>query len=141
MEEGNKKQINEYDNYLPLANIGRIIKNNLPKDVKLSKSSKETFQECVSEFISFITSEANDKCNVEKRKIIKGEDIIYALNNLGFEKYCPILEAYLDKYKQSQNSNNEINNDELENNEKDEKDEKEKDKINNNEEDKKEKDN
>ena len=115
MEEGNKKPINEYDNYLPLANIGRIIKNNLPKDVKLSKSSKETFQECVSEFISFITSEANDKCNVEKRKIIKGEDIIYALNSLGFEKYCPILEVYLDKYKQSQNNSNEINDEQLKN--------------------------
>ena len=121
MEEGSKKPINEYDNYLPLANIGRIIKNNLPKDVKLSKSSKETFQECVSEFISFITSEANDKCNIEKRKIIKGEDIIYALNNLGFEKYCPILETYLDKYKQSQSNNNEINNNEQDNIEKDEK--------------------
>ena len=121
MEEGSKKPINEYDNYLPLANIGRIIKNNLPKDVKLSKSSKETFQECVSEFISFITSEANDKCNIEKRKIIKGEDIIYALNNLGFEKYCPILELYLDKYKQSQSSNsNEKNNEEDAKSEKDE---------------------
>ena len=113
MEDNNKKQINEYDNHLPLANIGRIIKNNLPKDVKLSKSSKETLQECVSEFISFITSEANDKCNLEKRKIIKGEDIIYALNNLGFEKYASILEIYLDKYKQSQNnSNKELINDE-----------------------------
>ena len=113
MEEGSKKPINEYDNYLPLANIGRIIKNNLPKDVKLSKNSKETFQECVSEFISFITSEANDKCNAEKRKIIKGEDIIHALNNLGFEKYCPILEIYLEKYKQSQSNNcNEINSEE-----------------------------
>ena len=106
MEDQSKKPINEYDNYLPLANIGRIIKNNLPKDVKLSKSSKETFQECVSEFISFITSEANDKCTLEKRKIIKGEDIIYALNNLGFEKYCPILEIYLDKYKKSQSYSN-----------------------------------
>ena len=127
MEEGAKKQINEYDNYLPLANIGRIIKNNLPKDVKLSKSSKETFQECVSEFISFITSEANDKCNIEKRKIIKGEDIIYALNNLGFEKYCPILELYLDKYKQSQsnNCNDEENKNENENgNEKENEEEK-----------------
>lgn len=116
MEDNNiKKQINEYDNYLPLANIGRIIKNNLPKDVKLSKSSKETFQECVSEFISFITSEANDKCNIEKRKIIKGEDIIYALNNLGFEKYASILEIYLDKYKQSQNNNcnPEVNDEEI----------------------------
>ena len=127
MEESTKKQINEYDNYLPLANIGRIIKNNLPKDVKLSKSSKETFQECVSEFISFITSEANDKCNIEKRKIIKGEDIIYALNNLGFEKYCPILELYLDKYKQSQsnNCNDEENKNENENgNEKENEEEK-----------------
>ena len=105
MEDQSKKPITDYDNYLPLANIGRIVKNNLPKDVKLSKSSKETLQECVSEFISFITSEANDKCNLEKRKIIKGEDIIYALNNLGFEKYCPILEMYLKKYKQSQNNN------------------------------------
>ena len=116
MEDNNiKKQINEYDNYLPLANIGRIIKNNLPKDVKLSKSSKETFQECVSEFISFITSEANDKCNIEKRKIIKGEDIIYALNNLGFEKYSSILEIYLDKYKQYKNNNcnPEVNDEEI----------------------------
>ena len=131
MDEGNKKQINEYDNYLPLANIGRIIKNNLPKDVKLSKSSKETFQECVSEFISFITSEANDKCNTEKRKIIRGEDIIYALNNLGFEKYCPILEIYLDKYKQSQNNNiNENNEDELNKKEKGEKEEENKEEGN-----------
>ena len=107
MEDQSKKPITDYDNYLPLANIGRIIKNNLPKDVKLSKSSKETLQECVSEFISFITSEANDKCNLEKRKIIKGEDIIYALNILGFEKYCPILELYLKKYKQSQTNINE----------------------------------
>ena len=102
-----KKEINDYDNYLPMANIGRIIKNNLPKDVKLSKSSKETFQECVSEFISFITSEASEKCNIDKRKIIKGEDIIYALNNLGFEKYSSILQIYLDKYKQAQNINDE----------------------------------
>ena len=127
MEDQSKKPITDYDNYLPLANIGRIIKNNLPKDVKLSKSSKETLQECVSEFISFITSEANDKCNIEKRKIIKGEDIIYALNNLGFEKYCPILELYLDKYKQSQsnNCNDEENKNENENgNEKENEEEK-----------------
>ena len=58
MAEKNSKLINaEYDRFLPVANIGRIIKNNLPKEVKLSKEAKETFQECVSEFISFITSE------------------------------------------------------------------------------------
>ena len=107
----NKSKQNEYDRFLPVANIGRIIKNNLPKEVKLSKEAKETFQECVSEFISFITSEASDKCNIEKRKTINGEDIIYALSNLGFEHYNNILKVYLEKYRESQKSMNNIAND------------------------------
>ena len=104
------KQI-EFDRYLPIANISRIIKTNLPSEVKLSKEAKETFQECVSEFISFITSEASDKCNIEKRKTINGEDIIYALSNLGFEHYNNILKVYLEKYRESQKSLNNIIND------------------------------
>ena len=70
----------------------------------------------MSEFISFITSEASDRCNSEKRKTINGEDILYAMNNLGFEKYTPILKIYLDKFRESQkivdgkeNENNEEN--------------------------------
>ena len=97
-----KKKTNEFERYLPIANIGRIIKKNLPNEVKLSRDAKETFQECVSEFISFITSEASDRCNSEKRKTINGEDILYAMNNLGFEKYTPILKIYLDKFRESQ---------------------------------------
>ena len=50
---GNKEQ----DRYLPIANIGRIMKQALPRDAKISKEARETVQECVSEFISFITSE------------------------------------------------------------------------------------
>lgn len=93
---------NDFNRYLPIANIGRIIKKNLPKEVKLSKDAKETFQECVSEFISFITSEASDRCNVEKRKTINGEDILFSLSNLGFDHYVPILKTYLEKYRESQ---------------------------------------
>lgn len=92
----------DVDRFLPVANIGRIIKNNLPKEVKLSKEAKETFQECVSEFISFITSEAIDKCNEEKRKTINGDDILFALANLGFEHYNTTLKTYLEKYRESQ---------------------------------------
>jgi histone H3/H4 len=102
MSEKKSNKINEYDRFLPVANIGRIIKNNLPKEVKLSKEAKETFQECVSEFIGFITSEACDKCNQEKRKTINGDDIIYSLNNLGFDHYSGILKIYLEKYREAQ---------------------------------------
>lgn len=90
---------------LPIANITRIMKNAFPSDfdVKLSKDAKDTMQECVGEFISFISSEASDKCIRENRKTINGYDIIYALENLGFEYYTEILGAYLDKYKEFKN--------------------------------------
>jgi len=37
--------------------VARIMKNALPGDAKIAKEAKECMQECVSEFISFITSE------------------------------------------------------------------------------------
>ena len=45
------------DRFLPIANISRIMKKSLPANAKIAKDAKETVQECVSEFISFITSE------------------------------------------------------------------------------------
>ena len=47
----------EQDRFLPIANISRIMKKALPANAKIAKDAKETVQECVSEFISFITSE------------------------------------------------------------------------------------
>ena len=47
----------EQDRFLPIANISRIMKRNLPANAKIAKDAKDTVQECVSEFISFITSE------------------------------------------------------------------------------------
>lgn len=47
----------EQDRYLPIANISRIMKKVVPPNGKISKEAKDIVQECVSEFISFITSE------------------------------------------------------------------------------------
>jgi nuclear transcription Y subunit beta len=70
-------EIREQDRYLPIANIARIMKKVLPANAKIAKESKESIQECVSEFISFITSEASDKCQQEKRKTINGDDLLW----------------------------------------------------------------
>ncbi|CAI9289602.1 unnamed protein product [Lactuca saligna] len=59
-----------------------------------------TGQECVSEFISFITSEASDKCLKEKRKTINGDDLLWAMATLGFEDYIEPLKAYLIRYRE-----------------------------------------
>ncbi|KAJ3380208.1 Nuclear transcription factor Y subunit B-10 [Lobulomyces angularis] len=67
------EELREQDRYLPIANVARIMKRALPENAKIAKEAKECVQECVSEFISFITSEASEKCINEKRKTINGE--------------------------------------------------------------------
>jgi hypothetical protein len=73
----------------------------LPANEKMAKEAKEAVQECVSEFISFITSEASDRCQQEKRKTINGEDLLWAMGTLGFDDYSPPLKTYLAKYRQA----------------------------------------
>lgn len=117
--------VREQDRFLPIANISRIMKKALPPNAKIAKDAKETVQECVSEFISFITSEyvifivsfassasahnafrglrscrASDKCSKEKRKTINGDDLLWAMSALGFEEYVEPLKMYLHKYRE-----------------------------------------
>lgn len=94
-------EVREQDRYLPIANIARIMKTVLPGNAKIAKDAKESIQECVSEFISFITSEASDKCQQEKRKTINGDDLLWAMSTLGFDKYIEPLKLYLAKYRES----------------------------------------
>lgn len=48
-------------NFAPVA---RIMKNALPDNAKIAKEAKECMQECVSEFISFITSEGRSSSSL-----------------------------------------------------------------------------
>ena len=92
--------VREQDRFLPIANVSRIMKKALPANAKISKDAKETVQECVSEFISFITGEASDKCQREKRKTINGDDLLWAMTTLGFEDYVEPLKLYLHKFRE-----------------------------------------
>lgn len=91
--------LREQDRFLPIANITKIMKKGIPSNGKIAKDARECVQECVSEFISFITSEASERCHLEKRKTINGEDILCAMYTLGFDNYCEPLKLYLTKYR------------------------------------------
>eukprot|EP00123_Amoebidium_parasiticum_P012786 comp21576_c0_seq1/m.30150 comp21576_c0_seq1/g.30150 ORF comp21576_c0_seq1/g.30150 comp21576_c0_seq1/m.30150 type:complete len:172 (-) comp21576_c0_seq1:441-956(-) len=93
--------IKEQDRLLPIANIGRLMKRAIPESGKMAKDAKECVQECASEFIGFITSEASDRCHQEKRKTINGEDILWAMQSLGFDPYIEPLKLYLQQYRES----------------------------------------
>ncbi|SCM01420.1 CCAAT-box DNA binding protein subunit B, putative [Plasmodium chabaudi chabaudi] len=95
-----KKNKNDNETLLPIANISRIMKRILPAKAKVAKESKDIIREYVTEFIQFLTSEASDRCLNEKRKTINGEDILFSMEKLGFNDYVEPLSEYLNKWKQ-----------------------------------------
>ncbi|KAG2695586.1 hypothetical protein I3843_07G019200 [Carya illinoinensis] len=94
--------VDEQERLLPIANVGRIMKQILPATVKISKEGKQTMQECATEFISFVTAEASDKCHKENRKTVNGDDICWALSTLGFDNYAEAIVRYLYKYREAE---------------------------------------
>ncbi|KAL6990618.1 Nuclear transcription factor Y subunit B-6 [Sarracenia purpurea var. burkii] len=92
--------VREQDRFMPIANVIRIMRKILPPHAKISDEAKETIQECVSEFISFITGEANERCQREQRKTITAEDVLWAMSKLGFDDYIEPLTVYLNRYRE-----------------------------------------
>lgn len=72
----------------------------VPQNGKIAKDARECIQECVSEFISFISSEAIERSVAENRKTVNGDDLLVAFSNLGFDNYVEPLSIYLQKYRE-----------------------------------------
>jgi len=85
--------LREQDRLLPMANIAWLMAAELTKDAKISRDAKVMMQEFVSEFICFVTSEANDCSLAANRKAISQEDILNALENLDLASFVPPMEA------------------------------------------------
>jgi nuclear transcription Y subunit beta len=68
-EDNHGETIREQDRLLPIANVARIMKMAIPTNAKIAKDAKETVQECVSELISFITSEYALFCYAKQKLI------------------------------------------------------------------------
>ncbi|CAL5038066.1 unnamed protein product [Urochloa decumbens] len=88
-------EIREQDRLMPVANVSRIMRRALPYHAKISDDAKEVVQDCVSEFISFVTGEANERCHAEHRKTVTAEDIVWAMDRLGFDDYVAPLNAFV----------------------------------------------
>ncbi|KAK4487201.1 hypothetical protein RD792_006521 [Penstemon davidsonii] len=82
-----------------VANLTRIMHRALPPHAKISDDAKEAIQHCASEFIYFITSEANEKCQDEHRRTITPEDVLSAMEALGFDDYKEPLDLFLNKHR------------------------------------------
>jgi len=89
-------QLRDQDRLLPVANIARIMVQELPEGTKISRDAKAIMQEAVSEFICFVVSEVADNCNGESKRTMHGVDIIEALEALGLaEGYGAVTRAMM----------------------------------------------
>ena len=82
----------EQDEVIP--NVARIMHSTHPSHVKISDDAKRTMYHCMSEFICFVTYEANAHCQREQRNTITVEDVDWVINKFGFDDYIEPLPYY-----------------------------------------------
>ncbi|KAF2766375.1 histone-fold-containing protein [Teratosphaeria nubilosa] len=70
--------------------------------MSFAKDTRDLLIECCVEFITMLSSEANDIAEKEAKKTIACEHITKALQDLGFESYVPELLKAAEGFKSSQ---------------------------------------
>ena len=88
---------------LPIANITRLMRHKLPENVKISREAKEVVQQCLYEFIGFLTSIMSETLIEDQRKTITGEDLIQTTAANGYDDFIPQLRVFLNSYRHSKN--------------------------------------
>ncbi len=89
---------------IPLATVQKIITEILPSSSgqNFARDARDLLIECCVEFITLISSEANDISEKEAKKTIAVEHIEKALTELGFQDYVPDVLAVADEFKDQQ---------------------------------------
>jgi len=70
--------------------------------VSFSKEARDVLIECCVEFITLISSEANDISEKEAKKTIACDHITKALETLGFGEYVPAVIEAAQSHKETQ---------------------------------------
>lgn len=86
------------------ATVSKIISEILANDagVTFSKESRDLLIECCVEFITLISSEANDIAEKEAKKTIACEHVQAALEQLGYPDYVPEILKVAQEHKAQQ---------------------------------------
>lgn len=85
------------------ATVQKIITEILPPSSgqTFAKDARDLLMECCVEFITLISSEANDISEKEAKKTIACEHVEKALRDLGFADYIPDVLAVAEEHKEA----------------------------------------
>lgn len=84
---------------LPKATMTKIIKEMLPRDVRVARDAQDLLVECCVEFINLVSSESNEICSKEEKRTIAPEHVLRALEILGFGDYIEDVQAAYEEHK------------------------------------------
>ncbi|KAI1766796.1 histone-fold-containing protein [Hypoxylon sp. FL1150] len=89
---------------LPKATVQKIVSEILPASsgVSFSKEARDLLIECCVEFITLVSSEANEISEKEAKKTIACDHITKALDTLGFGEYIPAVMEAAAQHKETQ---------------------------------------
>lgn len=84
---------------LPKATVVKLVKEYVPRDIRVAKETLDAMLDCCNEFINLLASEANEVCTREEKKTILPEHAIQALKDLGFSSYIEEVQAVHDHHR------------------------------------------
>ena len=61
-EDGQTLFDDELDRLLPVGTVASVMRAAIPPDAKIGRDAREAAQDCASEFVAFVASEASDAC-------------------------------------------------------------------------------
>lgn len=90
------------DRPLP-ATVQKIVTEILPpsEGISFGKDARDLLIECCVEFITLISSEANEISEKEAKKTIACEHVTKALSQLGFGEYVPYIQEVASEHKET----------------------------------------
>lgn len=91
---------------LPMANLVRLMRQVIPKGVKISARAKSLTHDCAVDFIGFVASEASEQAMAQHRRIVAPEDFTRSFQTLGFDDYVKPMTTYIRRYREQHNNNN-----------------------------------
>ncbi|MCO5610717.1 hypothetical protein L7F22_064958 [Adiantum nelumboides] len=81
------------------ATMTKIIKEMLPRHVRVARDAQDLLVECCVEFINLISSESNEICSREDKRTIAPEHVMKALEVLGFGDYLEEVHLALEEHR------------------------------------------
>jgi down-regulator of transcription 1 len=90
---------------LPKATVQKIITEILQgagSELSFAKDARDLLIECCVEFITLVSSEANEIAEKETKKTIASEHVVRALTELGFEEYVQDIQDVAAEHKEQQ---------------------------------------